>query len=138
MAKNSIVTGVKEIDRKLASLEPKIQKKLVRSAVRKAGKLIQKKAKDHLEDNEQSGQTKRGIKVRAMKRSRGKIGITVGTTERSRGKTGSSVFGGAQLEFGTKHMRADPFLRPAGYGSEKEVRQMVIDDILAELRALEK
>ena len=126
------VTGDKELDRKLSTLEPKVQKKVARKGMRKAGKVIQAAAKSNLASNQsvETGELSKGIRVRAMKRSRSRIGIEIATTERREGKSiEGKRFGGAQLEAGTKHTQAKPFLRPAGYDNEDEVLSLITDSI---------
>lgn len=144
-----IVTGHRALDIKLATLPLKLQRKLARSALRKAGKLIQGKAKANLqtlvgktskklatgkeskvEKVAGTGELKRGIRVRASKRSRKRVGIFISTTERAGTRW---PYGGAQFEFGKEKQKARPFLRPAGYESEAQVRQFVITDIGTEL-----
>ena len=127
----TIVTGVMEIDRKLAGLPLRVQKKLARQALRKAGKAIQWKAKHNIVENEtiDSGAMLKGIKVRALTRSRSAIGILVGTTEKD-------DFGGSYIELGTKQVRKKSFLRPAGYESEPAIRRMVEHDVLESLSEL--
>lgn len=130
--KSVIVTGDKALDRKLASLEPRVQKKVGRKGLRAAGKLIQKHAKSNLSRNQNvdTGELRRGIRVRAAKRSRKRIGVEIMTTERREGRTVEGKrFGGAQLETGTKHVQAKPFLRPAAYEREPEIKRLIADSI---------
>ena len=134
-----IVTGHKELDLKLSIVEPAVQKKVARKGLREAGKIIQNAAKQKLSQNNNvnTGELRKGIRVRAMKRSRSKIGIQVATTERSEGKAiDGKRFGGAQIETGTKHIRAQPFLRPAGYDNEPGIERQIIDSIHDALNGL--
>ena len=136
--KNVVVTGHKELDATLATVEPKIQKKVVRKGLREAGKLIQAAAKGNLgrNGNVESGELQKGIRVRAMKRSRSRIGVQVVTTERKVADKSGNRFGGGQLEVGSKRQRAQPFLRPAGYDNKDSITQKVVasvKSVLAEL-----
>jgi HK97 gp10 family phage protein len=137
MAK-TVVSGVKELDAKFASIEPKIAKKVARKAMRDGAKKIEARAKANLSANGNidTGELRRGIKVRAMKRSRSRIGVWIATTERKQASKKGFRFGGYQLEYGTKHAQAEPFMRPAGNDSEPAIRSMVIADILEALGEL--
>lgn len=129
-----IVTGHKELDKTIASLEAKVQKKVARSAMRKATKsIIMPAAKSKVPVA--SGALRKAIKVRAIKRSRSRIGVEV--------VAGDGFFKGDQyysgmVEFGTKKQRAQPFLRPAGYENEPRVRRLIEDDIRQALKELGK
>lgn len=129
-SKTVVVTGLKELDKKLHELEAKVQKKVARAALRKAGKLVQADAKERLEKNETilTGRLKRGIRVRAQKRKRSSIGILISTTERKEDND-KYPFGGAQLEFGHGRVRAYPFLRPAVFENEDKITSFVVSDI---------
>jgi len=136
MAKKVVVTGHRAIDRKLATLPLKVQKKIARTGLRKAGKLVKGKAQGNLSSNDSvdTGKLKKGIRVRASKRSRTRIGIFISTTERKEEES-RWPFGGAQVESGREDVKAKPFLRPAGYGSEAEIRKLFTDDVKSQLRA---
>lgn len=126
-----LVSGDKELDRKLQVLEPRVQKKVARKGLRSAGKLIQQHAKANLSRNSNvnTGELQKGIKVRAAKRSRSSIGIVIATTERRKASPKGNRFGGAQLETGTKFVTAKPFLRPAAYDREDQIKKLITDSI---------
>ncbi len=127
-----IVTGEKAIDKKLRKLEPKIQKKVVKKALRAAVKEIilpDAKAAAPID----SGKLEKSLTVRALKRSRKGFGFAVVTREI---KGTDTPFYGQFHEFGTKYIRADPYLRPAGYGNEQKVRARLAEGVRKELRAL--
>lgn len=128
-----IATGYRELDRKLASLEPKIQKKVGRKVLRDAVKaIVLPKAKAGAPID--TGQLEKSLTVRAMKRSRkARIGFEVTTGGKNRK---GEYFYGWFHEFGTKHMKSDPFLRPAGYSSEGEIRDVLAGGIRTELKKL--
>lgn len=123
-----ITTGVKELDAKLALLGPKIANKFARSALRKSGKLVLGTAQGNLDRNGSviSGKLRSGMRVRSAKRSNRGAGIEVMT---SSGRHEDAGFGGAEVEFGTKHAAVHSFLRPAIYDNEVQVRQFFIDDV---------
>lgn len=71
--------GDKELIRTLRGLETKLQNKALRTASRKAGKVVATAAKGNAPVD--SGQLKRAIKVRAIKRQRNRVGVTVGSSK---------------------------------------------------------
>ena len=132
MAKpRNVVTGVEEIDRKLQQFEPKLQKKVARKSLRKAGKLVKQSAQTNLDKNDtnETGQTRRGIKIKSAKRSRSRIGILVMTTHRQEEVATRNQFNAIPLEFGHDQVRAYPFLRPAVYDNENRINNFVVKDI---------
>lgn len=137
MAKKTIVTGYRELDRKLATLPLKVQKAVTRGSLRKAGKMIQDKAKQNLTSNQsvETGELRKGIRVRASKRSRTRVGIYISTTERKE-ENSKWPFGGAQVEFGREDVRPKPFLRPAGYESQQAIRAFFVADVKRQLDLL--
>lgn len=62
------ITGHKQLDRKFAALPPKLQKKILRPALRAAAKIVLDQAKANAPV--QSGRLKKSLKVKAAKRSR--------------------------------------------------------------------
>lgn len=101
-----IVTGDKEIDRKLRQLEAKLAKKVIRQALRPALKPTLALARE-LAPVGETGDTKKAIKIRAGLRSRGRIKIVVmiGAGD-FKGKT----FYGSFPEFGTSRQKAQRFM----------------------------
>lgn len=124
-----VVTGIKQLDRSLQSLGTKVANKIARKSMRKIGKLVKAAAERKLAANDsvESGKLRRGLRIKAMKRSRGRLGIQVETTV---GKHEDPGFGGAEVEFGTKRSQTKPFLRPAIYDNEDIIRGAVIADIV--------
>lgn len=133
-----IVTGDKELDRLLASLTPKLQKKLSRQATRKSAKdIVLPEAKARVPED--TGDLADSLVVRAVKRSRGKIGHMVTTKD---GFYKGDQFYGAFIEFGTKerkHKSGKPvgqirphefsYLRPAIYDNEERIKDMYVKDV---------
>jgi HK97 gp10 family phage protein len=137
-----VVTGVKQIDRSLNALGPKVANKIATRSLRKIGKLVKSKAQRNLEASPSidTGALKRGIRVRAKKRTKDTQGVQIETTAQERFSYGGSAyaFGGMPLEFGTKHMPAEPFLRPAIYDYEDLIRGLVIHDIALTINEIAK
>lgn len=154
-----LVTGVADVDRALREMGPKLGNRIYKKSLRKAGKKVAEQAKANLAGNIDTGELRKGIKVRAF---RGKakatgetktlssgrvvnikasaVGVQVMTTEdpKDKPRDGGPAYGGAQLEFGRKHRApypADPFLRPALFNNEAAIRSFVIADVRDEIRA---
>lgn len=71
-----VITGVKDIDRRLRDLPPKVQKKVIRQGMRAGLKVLQ--AAVEQEAPEKTGATKEHVVVRAVKgRKRGSIELEV-------------------------------------------------------------
>src|SRR3954447_12368252 len=72
--------GAKELISKLKTLEPRIERKLLRQALRAGAKVIQAEAQARVPVK--TGRGRKGIKVRAMSRmKRGTVGVKVQTSE---------------------------------------------------------
>jgi len=118
-----VITGVKELDAKLASLEPKLRKDTMRKATREAAKYVAADAR-RLAPHD-TGKLEQSIKVRARPRSRSNKnsvghGIT-GGSDFAEGMPFYSKF----LELGWKYLpEGDPFLRQALYGNARRVKLM--------------
>lgn len=116
-----ILTGVKEIDRKLKTLEPKLQKKVLRKAMRAGMKGIQQEIKARMPKD--SGETARGVKTRAGKnQKRGSISIEV--------RSQDDNYIAKWLEFGTSKMAARPTFRPVFDEKGDEARAKTEREIL--------
>lgn len=118
------ILGIPELQRKLLELPLKVQKKVVRQALRKQGKYVQAEAKARVAVGE-SGDLKRTIKVRAMKRRKARpkefgISVQIGT--------GLQEGRGTFTELGTSRQAAQPSLRPAlAENRERILRDLGID-----------
>lgn len=78
MARTGVMTGYAEIDAKLKELEPKLQKKLTRQALRKGAKLTKDDTQQIIEqETDGEGAYAASFKVQAMKRSRTRLGVSV-------------------------------------------------------------
>lgn len=116
------VEGAKELEKKLLSLEPKLGRKIIRQALRKGAKLILNQAKANVPVD--TGDLKKSLKVRAMRKRRHRYGVMVATSE---GWFEGEQFYGGFIEFGTHKMAAQPFVRPA-FDSEKDAAEKTIVD----------
>ncbi len=125
-----IITGDKALDKKLNALGAKLANKFARGALRRAAKATKERASQNLTNSPSivSGKLRSGMKVRAGKRSRKAMSIKIETTA---GTHDDPDYGGAQLEFGAKHMPPEPFMRPAVYDHEQAIRDEFIKDLTA-------
>ena len=122
------VLGLKELDRKLARLEGKAAKKIVRKAVRSGAKLIHAEAKRLVPVDE--GEIKTSIKVRAGKSKRGRKEININVI------AGTDHAGA--VEFGTDVMEAQPFMRPAADNKGRAAVAVIATEIGRGIEALAK
>ena len=146
MAKEGlIVTGDEQLDRTLAALEPKLQKRAIRKATRAASKQVLATARQRVPSDE--GDLERSLKVRALKRSRNRVGHQVLVSD---GLFEGDEFYGGFVEFGTQQRfhkttgksvgRIDPgdfdFLRPSLYENRTTVLQIFNNTMRSELQQI--
>ena len=119
-----LVTGWKALDAAFAGLEPKLQSKAARSAMRAGAQRIQAMAIQNIvrSPSVDTGKLAASFKVRAKPRSRTRIGIDI----INKGAAHANL-----IEYGTKRFAAEPFLRPAGYNNKEYIGAMLIADIQA-------
>lgn len=115
-----ILTGVKQIDKKLKTLEPKLQKKVLRKAMRTGMKDIQQEIKARIPKD--TGETAKSIKVRSGKARRGDIKIEV--------RSQDDNFVAKFLEYGTSNMAARPTFRPVFDEMGEQARKKTENEIL--------
>lgn len=119
-----VTVDIKALEAALKALEPKVEKKILKKGMRTGMKLIQQAAKEKAPVD--TGLTKKGIKVRAAKRSRKGIGIDVTIGE---GDYKGETYYAAFLEYGTSKMAPKPFMRPAYDSKKAQAEQITIDEI---------
>lgn len=112
MAKQSlVVTNLGEIDAVFSELNKGLQNRVLSYATREAARPVLAKAKSLVPVR--TGNLRRSLAIRAMKRTRRRKyirGVLVTTRD---GMFKGEQFYGGFVEFGTKRARAKPFLRPA-------------------------
>jgi HK97 gp10 family phage protein len=110
-----VITGVREIDRKLRLLEPRVQKKVVRQAMRAGLKILQAEVK--VQVPVRTGLTRSAVQIRALRaRKRGSVSLEVRISGKKEGliverKSGKRVFYPAVVEYGREGVAPDPFMR---------------------------
>jgi HK97 gp10 family phage protein len=156
MAFDVKLEGVEELRRAMESAAKSIRTKAVRSALREAGKVIQASAKVAAPvlrvptKTRTPGTVRKNIAVRASKfaRSAGNEGVFVnvrpiGNSKARVGKLGKAgatnpndPFYWRFLEFGTKKMRARPFLTPAVDSKGNEAIQKFMSSVIPQIEKL--
>ena len=133
MPKGFIVTGIKQLDDALKSLEPKLARKYVKTILKHEMTPVLNAARENAPVD--TGLLKSSIKMRVSKKSRNSFGIDVRIGEQD--WAGQSWYGAAQ-EYGTSKMEGKGFLRKA-YDEEKDqVKRNAIAALLAGLDQLVK
>lgn len=116
------LTGMDELQRKLNRLDEKIQKSIVKDALRETNLEIVLPAVE-AKVPVLTGALKEGLKVKALN-GRGKIGSAVF----DEGYKGDQFYGSFQ-ELGSKHQAAKPYLRPALDENEERILQSIREKI---------
>lgn len=123
-----VISGEADLDRKIRRLVlgegPKAVNGAARKATRAAAKIVLEDAKANVAHD--TGKLEASLTVRtASRKSKRKnfVGHTITTRE---GQFESGRFYGGYLEYGTKFMDADEYLRPALYGNEDRIRNVFL------------
>jgi hypothetical protein len=122
--KSVIVTGIGDIDRRLKTLEPRVQKKVIRQAMRAGLKILQ--AATEAEAPVLTGATKEAVVVRAVKgRRRGSIELEVRIAAddelKKTSANGKTYFYPAIVQY-----MYDPFITRAFDSTGEAARQVTI------------
>ena len=120
------ITGIKQIEKKLSGMETKIARKVVRQALKKAAKPILAAAKRNAPVK--TGALKKSLRVRVMKKKKHRYGVMVATS--AKWFTGETFYA-AFVEYGTKHLPARPFLRPAMDSQKTAAEKILKQEILS-------
>jgi HK97 gp10 family phage protein len=124
------ISGDKELQRALNALPGKVQKKIMRGALREAAKVVAAEARARVPV--ETGTLRDSIKVRALKGKRGSVGASV---ESGEGQFKDESFYGAFIEFGTRNAPAKPFLRPAAKSKQPACVAVVAEAIRTRIDA---
>ena len=146
--------GVDALNKALADATKQIRTKVVRSALRKAGQVISKEAKQAAPvlsaptKTRKPGTVKKAIAVRASKfaRQAGNEGVFInvrplrGSRQKTLGKAGAKnpndPFYWRFLEFGTVKMKARPFLSPAAESKGNEAIKTFMNSVIPQIEKL--
>lgn len=128
--------GDKRVSAKLARLDIKVQKKIVRQALRKAAAPILATAKARVAVD--TGALRDGLTIRAVKAKKGVFGIQVATPRRAELGIPADAKGfyPAVLEYGSVDHPPKPYLRPALEQNRDRALATVADFVRDEIEAL--
>jgi len=124
------IFGIKEIDKKLKRLTPKLGKKIVRKALRAGCAPIKEEAKTRCPVDTGRLRNSISIKIKAGARSRKKLEVMVTTSESTMAMTVGDAWYGAVVEFGAPNRpsyTAKAFLRPSLDQKRNEARGIAIN-----------
>lgn len=128
------IKGLEELIKKLNDLPDKLEKKVIRAAVRQGANIIKDKAKRYVPVDK--GDLRDSIKVSGARAQKGVIAFRIRPTKNK--QKGKSVFYGYFQEFGTSKMAAHPFMRPAYDEAGEDVLNKVIDTVKSKLDKVTK
>jgi HK97 gp10 family phage protein len=124
----------------LREFPQKVERRALSKAGRAATKLIAARAKElaPMQDKPKRGQKlrsprgrlKKSIKVRAMKRKKGRVGFRVTTGQ---GDFKGDTFYGGMVEYGTTRQPAQPFMRPAWDEKKQEALATYTSEVKREI-----
>lgn len=123
------IKGLEQLIKNLNSLPEKLEKKVVRKAVRKGANIVRDKARE-LVDKDTHNLEKSIVTSNA--KVEGKIACKVSLKQRKTKKAKDPYYGYFK-ELGTSKMAASPFMRPAVDESEGEVLNVVVNEIKSNL-----
>ena len=129
-ARRAAVQGDQEIIDIINQIGPNVGKKAMRKSLRRGAKEVVMPTAKAMAPRD-TGQLEKSLTVRAQKRSRSKFGYDV--VVRPTSPAAKYAFA---LEFGTKYVAADPFLRPAGYSNRQKVFDFAIWDVKKVLKEM--
>lgn len=114
--------GLKELDQAINKLPKELQRKAYRSVLSSGARVIAKNAKRHI--NIDSGNLMESIGIRVNAKRDTPVAV-IGSMRSAKvtvnGKVKSAVNYSKNVEYGTAHTSAQPFMRPAVDGSEREM-----------------
>ena len=130
-----VVTGIREIDRKLKRLAPAVQRKVVRHAMRSGMKLVLAEAQVLVPVL--SGLTRDNLEIHQARPKRGALTLLVRVKKNEgflkTGKQGERWFYPAAVEFGHAGPRPappHPFMRPAYITQGPAARDRTLSELL--------
>jgi HK97 gp10 family phage protein len=121
---NVVISGLKELDKMLRELPEKLNKKVIRGAMRRALAPLKKAVQDNAPMGE-SGMLKKVVKIRSAKKKRNSFGVAVQINQADLGDKWYAV---AQ-EWGTSKIEGKGFMRRAADEKGDEAAKSAIADI---------
>lgn len=139
------VQGLKELERKMIALGPRLARNALRSSLNAGAQVIKKEAQAR--EPELTGKLKKATYVARSRRGSGPDTDNLGFKEtyivgvrsgRKEMKKGRDAYYWRWLEFGTKFMSARPFLRPAFELKKYEALERIKEKLFQRLEVLIK
>ena len=125
------ISGIPEIQKKFESLTPKLQKKLLRSAMTKGARLIAREAKANVPVH--TGALRASIRVAGLKGGKAAgLAALGGGKAAPVGKSVKATMPYARII----EKKFKPFLAPAKEAKEAEVRKLISEDVSAQVREM--
>ncbi len=130
------ILGDKQLQRKLRRLATQVQKKIVKKALREAGRPVLAAAQQKAPVGK-SGRLKKSLKLRARKQRRGEFGVEIRTGTRTELgiAADASGFYPMSIEYGFTHARsgqkvpAQSFLRAAIDENARKAKTIIISEV---------
>jgi HK97 gp10 family phage protein len=139
MVETVTIDGLKELERKLLEMSPKLAQKGLRSAVAAGARVITKEARIRVPVD--TGTLKRAIYAKRIREASGPsqqtfyVGVRSGKREQKKNRDG---FYFPMVEFGTSKMQARPFMRPAFEARKIEAATAIKTKLLTTIDTLAK
>lgn len=125
------ISGIPEIQKKFEALTPKLQKKLLRSAMTKGARLIAREAKANVPVR--TGALRASIRVAGLKGGKAAgLNAQAGGKAAPVGKSVKATMPYARII----EKKFKPFLAPAKAAKEAEVRKLISEDVSAQVREM--
>lgn len=126
---NIELLGEPELQAKLDALEFKVQRKVIRKAIRAGGRSVLEAARANVPID--TGALKAGLKLRAIKRTRTGFGVYIRTPTRAELAIDENDPGyyPAVLEYGADGHRPQPFLRPAMDANRDKAKARIVEEL---------
>jgi HK97 gp10 family phage protein len=127
-----VITGIKDIDRRLKTLLPRLQKKVLRQAMRAGLKVLAAEVKEQAPVD--TGMMQSKVKVRAVKKAKRdeielEVRIAADEHTKTTSKTGKTTFYPAVIQYGREGVPPDPFMTRAFNARGEDARQVTIQTI---------
>jgi len=125
------ISGIAEIQKKFEALTPKLQKKLLRSAMTKGARLIARAAKANVPVR--TGTLRASIRVTGLKGGKAAgLGARAGGKAAPVGKSVKAITPYAHIV----EKKYKPYLAPAKEAKEPEVRKLINEDVAQQIREM--
>jgi HK97 gp10 family phage protein len=125
------ISGLQHVKKALSELAPKVEKKVIRDAIRTAAKPILAEIKNLVPVGE-TGDLKKSLKIRVVKKKKkGTIAFLIGSS--AKGFRNSEQYYGAFLELGTRKQKPLGFIRKAydekGKEAADEAMRLILEGL---------